>query len=249
MIHDANDQAVGRRTSNMRFPERVRWRIGWHPRYVLAAGAVLGFVVGNVVVTWGVRAAMLRGGLWGIAAPVRAVFGTGGLYLMAMATIPVVVSMAVGGLVGTLVWLLGRRAVSATATAVLDTLLAELPAAPYRYVVGDTPGPFGASPRTYRVTRFDPGESALAVTVDRVAMPARTVEREWSATVAYDRIEGLDYDADRSVLRLRTAAGRAAVPTGERPTDLLAALADRAPDVEGVADTRTDLTGTREGDV
>lgn len=216
----------------MRSRARVAWWVGWHPRYAVVAGAFLGLVVGNVLVTWAVRATMLRGGLGEALSPLKALVGGGGTFLFVTAALPVVGSVFVGALVGAGAWLAGVWAVESRAAGVLGKATDGGPGGGDTYqfsVVTDDRGPpllsYG---RSYQVTRVRLDESALSVTVQGCSLPGRDSTNVEAFEIPYAAVETVT-DAEKS-LRIETAEESFVLSTVGRHADLLAGLRTRLPE-------------------
>ena len=203
----------------MRTSARVRWWFGWHPWYAVGAGAMAGLLVGNVVVTWTVRAAMLGEGVGSAAAPLKAVVGDGGAFLFALAAVPAVLSVAVGAVLGVGLWLVGVWTVNGRAEAVLDRARGD------GYVVSDGRGalPLVVPARTYHVTTVDLDGEEVSVTERRLSMPDRGVETARSLCLPADGLR-VAYDEETGRLRFEADGDEHAVGASDRPDDLLAAL-------------------------
>lgn len=215
----------------MRPGVRVRWWLGWHPRYAVAGGAVAGVLVGNVLVTWLVRAAMLRGGLAGVAGPLRQVVGGGGPFLFVLAVVPVALSALVGVVLGAAAWVVCARTVTRHAAAALAAALpgpASGPGGTDEFTVGDvvdghTP-PLVAAPRAYERSRVHVGPSAVTVTSHRFSLPDRTVETVRDLSVPRAAVQGVTHDAAAATLTVDLGGRTVTIAAADRPDALLAAL-------------------------
>ncbi|MFB6124704.1 MAG: hypothetical protein ABEJ59_01930 [Halanaeroarchaeum sp.] len=212
--------------------ERLRWRLGWHPRWAVGGGAVAGFLVGNVLVTWSVRATMLRSSLDAATAPLRDLVGSGTAYLLALATIPVVVSILGGALVGVLVWFAGLRTVRQRLPAVRRGLLPG--DGGVRYVAASGSVPLLDAGRRLHVTEVASDGRRLRVDRSVVALPTRTRESTGSATVVLSAVSRVSFD-DVGVARIETDEETVTFPTDERPEAVYDAVAGRREVIGDVA--------------
>ncbi|MFB6074552.1 MAG: hypothetical protein ABEJ89_06030 [Haloarculaceae archaeon] len=232
----------------MRPITRVLWWLGWHPRYSIAGGAVLGFLLGNVVVTWAVRASMLRGGLATALAPLRQVVGGGGTFLLVLAVLPVVGSILFGAVLGLGAWLVGVWTVNRHAGRELARALDGAARDPdsggrgddflFSVATDDGTPPLVSRARSYDVARLRTDETGVSVAAGHLSLPDRRVERQREGRLRYEDLRAIAYADDDRTLRLETDDDRYAVRTGERPADLLTSLRDRGPSgVIGDADS------------
>lgn len=212
--------------------ERLRWRLGWYPRWAVAGGALAGFLVGNVLVTWGVRATMLRSSLGAEAAPLRDLVGGGTAFLLALATIPVVVSILGGALAGALVWVGCLRTVRRRLPAIRRSLLSGTSGV--RYVSASMRAPFLDAGRRLDVAEITTDGRHLRIDRSVVSLPARTREATGSTTVSLSAVGRVSYD-DVGVARLETDDGTVTFPTDERPEAVYDAVAGRREVIGDVA--------------
>lgn len=215
----------------MRPNVRVRWWLGWHPLYTVGAAAVLGFLVGNVVVTWAARAAMLRGGVGGYVEPLHRITGGGTAFLLVLAALPVVLSILVGVVLGVLTWLVGVWTVNRRAADVRADLLDEAHEGAFEYVTASGTVPLVSSPRTHSTAAFDIGPAEMTIHTRRVSMPERTVTLDRVDVVEYDDLRTVTVDPDGSITRFETDDGAIGTYTSGRPAALLAELQTRRPDL------------------
>ncbi|MFB6094025.1 MAG: hypothetical protein ABEJ77_03695 [Halanaeroarchaeum sp.] len=193
----------------------LAWWLGWYPKLAVAGGALVGFLVGNVVATWGVRALLLRGGLDVVTGPLHRLFGTNGTNLLVLAVIPVAASIAIGALLGLGAWLVGLQVVRRRARSAWTDLVDERPG--WRTVTETTTIRYCAVPRECLLTDVQRSDDTLTVSVRRVSVPHRSVEDIRRSTLALSDLSEITYDPERGTTTFETADGTLAVPADDEP--------------------------------
>lgn len=206
----------------MRTRAAVRWWLGWHPLASVGAGAFVGAVVGNVLLTWSVRAAMLDGGVSRyVGGPLQALVGGGTAYLVAIAALPALAAVGAGAVVGGLLWALEVRTVNARADALVEGLVR---GEGDEFVLRRGHGslPLVDANRRYDLSSVRCGEAGLRVSVDRLHLDERRVEHVRDVDVPYAGMAAVGYDGDALVVDARE--GTHAFGADRDPVELRAAI-------------------------
>jgi len=240
----------------MRTRAAVRWWVGWNPVATVGAGAFVGAVVGNVLLTWSVRAAMLGGGVSRfVGAPLQAAVGDGGGYLAALAVLPAFLAIGTGALAGGLLWTLGVRTVNAGADDVVDRALrgtlgsradasgdvagratADLEGGVpdgEQFVLSSGHGtlPLVGPSRRHDISRIRCAADRLVVSVERLRLDDRRVDRVGGVSIPYEAIESVDYDGTSLVVD--EDDGRYAFAADRDPVELREAIRSRRESAAG----------------
>lgn len=226
----------------MRTRTAVLWWLGWHPLAAVSVGVFAGVVAGNVLLTWGVRAAMLGGGVsrYGEAF-FEPVVGQGTAYLLSLAFVPVVGAASVGVVVGGVLWYAGVRTIDRHAEAVLDRVLGRLGQTAAVSTAPTLTGGRGSVPlvdghRTYGVSLVRLDEDAASFDEYELRMADRRTDRVDAVRVPYDRVDSVRYDG--SSLHVGTRERDYAAPVSDAPTEVLDALYASCSSLDDVGENR-----------